>query len=87
MNFSRTYIETFAKKYKRLKFVPSVNPTTGGVDWEVFNYRNQRVLKYTGSKSSILLTNKLYTINSCDKIWLEEKLNAMLESFGGEIVR
>ena len=87
MNFSRGFIETFERKYKRLTFKPVVNQSTGSVDWEAFNYQNKRVLKYAGSKSSILLVNKLYTINSHDKVWLEEKLNTMLESFGGEIVR
>ena len=65
----------FLSRYKRLKFV--AQPVDGGVDYLAYNYQNRCVLSYTGRKSSILLLNHLYTVNSDDKTWLDKKLKEL----------
>lgn len=87
MRFERSKIEGFKCRYKRLHFEVTDNPTTGGKDWAAYNSLGRKVLKYSGSKSSIFLVNKLYTIESYDKGWVEDKLKEIQAQFGGEIVQ
>lgn len=83
MQVSRSRLEKFLGRYKKLRFVTEVNADTGLIEWSAFNSQKRKVMTYKGRKSSILLINKIYTVQSQDREWLEEALQKAKDGVSG----